>query len=51
MKIGDDRLGKNAQTVFRDNKTGKKRDLKSEKDADDVKKAEWKEKYDKWAAG
>ena len=25
LQIGDDRLGKNAETVFRDKKTGKKR--------------------------
>ena len=51
MQIGDDRLGKNAETVFRDKKTGKKRDLQSEKQADDAKQAEWKQKYDKWGAG
>ena len=27
LQIGDDRLGKNAETVFRDKKTGKKRDV------------------------
>ncbi|XP_067943744.1 BUD13 homolog [Watersipora subatra] len=49
-KIGDEKLGRNAEAVFRD-KSGKKRDLKAEKEASDVKEAEWKKKYDNWGRG
>ena len=43
-------MGRNSEAVFRD-KSGKRRDLKNEKQKSDAKDAEWKDKYDKWAKG
>jgi hypothetical protein len=47
-------LGKEAKTVFRDRKSGKRRDLAAEKEADEEearRKAEEDKKYQAWGQG
>ena len=54
VKISRDILGKDAVTVFRDRKTGKRRNMKEEeeKDAEQLEKErKVTEKYQKWAKG
>lgn len=51
LKVSDDVLGKNAETVFRDKKTGKQRNLKAEDEQKLAKDAKIKEKYDTWGKG
>ena len=54
VKISRDTLGKDAVTVFRDRKTGKRRNMKEEeeKDAEQLEKErKVTEKYQKWAKG
>ncbi|XP_064598389.1 LOW QUALITY PROTEIN: BUD13 homolog [Liolophura sinensis] len=53
-KIDEELLGKNARTVFRDRKTGKRRNLKEEQDKQDeenAKKLEEDKKYELWGKG
>lgn len=54
FKIGDEALGRNATTVFRDRKTGKRRNLDEEAEEDRAKlekERKMAEKYDKWGKG
>ncbi|XP_035223850.1 BUD13 homolog [Stegodyphus dumicola] len=53
-KLHDDISGRNAETIIRDRKTGKKRDIEAEnriKEEEESKKAEQQEKYSKWGKG
>ena len=54
VQLGDEISGKNADTIIRDRKTGKKRDLSKEqevKDEEDKKNKEYLQKYEKWGKG
>ncbi|CAH1797408.1 unnamed protein product [Owenia fusiformis] len=53
-KVDADILGKNAATVFRDRKSGRKRDMKAEHaetEEETAKLAEKQEKYSRWSKG